>query len=317
MRSRIFAIFALTMLLAAATTHAASSQEVADHAASLQKQADEAYQAKDWAMAAQAYRDVAQSSPKNPRAWLRLAVCLRKTGDFSAATEALEKSAASGVPSVQEEYEKARLYAAMNKMDESFQSLQKALDTGFAQVNLLERDEDLAPLRADARFAGMLEQARKNQKPCAYTPENRQFDFWVGEWNVETTHGGNPVGNSKIELILGDCVVLENWSGMGGGSGKSFNVYNKNKKRWEQYWVDATGGMIHFFGGLKDGVMDYYTEDVEQPDGTMRRRHLQFFNLGPDKVRQFSQRSTDGGKTWTVEYDFTYIRKNSSNEKKN
>jgi hypothetical protein len=27
------------------------------------------------------------------------------------------------------------------------------------------------------------------------------------------------------------------------------------------------------------------------------------------KVRQFSRGSTDGGKTWTVEYDFTYTRK--------
>jgi len=26
-------------------------------------------------------------------------------------------------------------------------------------------------------------------------------------------------------------------------------------------------------------------------------------------VRQFSQGSTDGGKTWNVEYDFTYVRK--------
>jgi hypothetical protein len=26
-------------------------------------------------------------------------------------------------------------------------------------------------------------------------------------------------------------------------------------------------------------------------------------------VRQFSQRSEDGGKTWSVEYDFTYFRK--------
>jgi len=39
------------------------------------------------------------------------------------------------------------------------------------------------------------------------------------------------------------------------------------------------------------------------------KRHLQFFKLGPDKVRQFSQQSTDGGKTWTPEYDFTCIRK--------
>ncbi len=55
--------------------------------------------------------------------------------------------------------------------------------------------------------------------------------------------------------------------------------------------------------------MDFYTDEVVQPDGTKLKRHLQFFNLSPDKVRQFSQGSTDGGKTWKVEYDFTYTRK--------
>jgi hypothetical protein len=66
--------------------------------------------------------------------------------------------------------------------------------------------------------------------------------------------------------------------------------------------------MIHFYGGLKEGVMDFWTDEMPQPDGSKLKRHLQFFNLGPNQVRQFSQASRDGGKTWTVEYDFTYNR---------
>jgi hypothetical protein len=104
-------------------------------------------------------------------------------------------------------------------------------------------------------------------------------------------------------------VIWENWTSLGGSyAGKSYNAYNPNLKRWEQFWVDNVGGMIHFYGGLKNGVMDYWTDDIPQPDGTKLRRHLQFFNQGPDKVRQFSQGSTDGGKTWHIEYDFTYLR---------
>jgi hypothetical protein len=58
--------------------------------------------------------------------------------------------------------------------------------------------------------------------------------------------------------------------------------------------------------------MDYWTDDLPQPDGTKLKRHLQFFKLGPDSVRQFSQGSSDGGKSWQVEYDFTYIRKSKN-----
>ncbi|MGB9465370.1 MAG: hypothetical protein WBR10_09670, partial [Candidatus Acidiferrum sp.] len=86
-------------------------------------------------------------------------------------------------------------------------------------------------------------------------------------------------------------------------------IYNQSLKRWEQYWVDSVGGNIFFYGGLKDSAMDYWTDAIPQPDGTKLKRHLQFFSVGPDTVRQFSQGSTDDGKTWHVEYDFTYNRK--------
>ena len=90
--------------------------------------------------------------------------------------------------------------------------------------------------------------------------------------------------------------------------GKSYNTWNPNLKRWEQYWVDTGAGVMFFHGGLKENVMDYWTDNVPQSTGGSLLRHLQFFNLGADKVRQFSQGSTDGGKTWHTEYDFIYTR---------
>ena len=124
---------------------------------------------------------------------------------------------------------------------------------------------------------------------------------------------GVTAGSSRIEKELGDCVIWENWTSANTTyAGKSYNVYNPVLKRWEQFWVDNVGGTIYFSGGLKDGVMDFYTDDITQPDGTKLKRHLQFFSLAPDKVRQFSQGSTDGGKTWKVEYDLTYTRKKAA-----
>ena len=155
------------------------------------------------------------------------------------------------------------------------------------------------------------EKAKTNRAPCEHKIENRQFDFWVGEWNVVSTADAVPRGSSHIDHELGNCVIWENWTSLGSGyAGKSYNVYNANLKRWEQFWVDNIGGTIHFHGGLKNGVMDFWTDEVPQPDGTKLLRHLQFFSLAPDKVRQLSQGSTDGGKTWHVEYDLTYLRKN-------
>src|SRR5262249_6821099 len=208
------------------------------------------------------------------------------------------------------DYGKAVTYGAMKQTDEALEALDRATQAGYNDPDALATDLSLAYLHGDARFAKAVDQVKRNQKPCAYSAENRQFDFWLGEWDVSTTQGGIPAGTSKIELILGDCVVQENWKSLNSPySGKSYNIYDAALKRWEQYWVDNSGGNIFFHGELKDGVMDYYTDDLPQPSGPALRRHLQFFKLSEDKVRQFSQGSTDGGKTWNVEYDFTYVRK--------
>ncbi len=247
----------------------------------------------------------------NPRAWYRLGVSLNKTGEKDKAIEAFEKGRALGLPPQFAEYGIATVFASKRDKDRAFEHLEKAAQNGLSQPDQLSTDTDLAELKSDARFTKILEMVTHNQKPCAYAAENRQFDFWLGEWSVVTSKGETAAGDSRIELILEDCVVQENWTSAGniGYSGKSYNIYNAALKRWEQYWVDNAGGNIFFYGGLKDGAMDYWTDEIPQPDGKKLKRHLQFIKLGPDKVRQFSQGSNDGGKTWFVEYDFTYNRK--------
>jgi tetratricopeptide (TPR) repeat protein len=275
----------------------------------LAAEASAAYEAKDWTKAAKLYAELSKLPDAPPRVWLRLGASLRSLGKYDEALTAFDKATQSGAGQFGE-YGKATVFGALKQPEKAFTSLDKALQQGYADADTLGSDPNLAALREDARFGKLMEQAKKNQRPCAYAAENRQFDFWLGEWNAVTTQGAIPAGDSKIELILEDCVVLENWKSKNNPyAGKSYNIYNQSLKRWEQYWVDNVGGNIFFHGEPKDGVMEYWTEEIPQPDGTKLKRHLQFFPVGRDTVRQFSQGSTDGGKTWHVEYDFTYNRK--------
>lgn len=273
-------------------------------------EASAAYDAKDWAKAARLYDALAQAHPETPRLWFRLGASFEQLGQYDQALEIYQKALAAGAPPLYVEYSIACAFAQKRDVESAFAHLQKAVESGYNQPDQLDSDARLATLRDDSRFPKLVEQAKRSLTPCAFAPENRQFDFWLGEWNVSTTQGSVPAGQSKIEAILAGCVILENWQSSGNPyAGKSYNTYNAALKRWEQYWVDNSGGNIFFYGGLKDGAMDYWTDDIPQADGTKLRRHLRFFKLGPDKVRQFSQGSTDGGKTWRVEYDFTYDRK--------
>jgi tetratricopeptide (TPR) repeat protein len=301
---------AFVLLLFSGAAAPLGRPQQANSVAQVATEAASAYEAKNWGEAVKLYKQIVETAP-NPRAWYRLGVSLNKTGDKDKAIEAFEKGRALGLPPQFAEYGIATVFASKKDKDKAFEHLEKAAQNGLSQPDQLSTDPDLAELKSDPRFSKILEIVTHNQKPCAYAAENRQFDFWLGEWNVVTSQGETPAGDSRIELILGDCVVQENWTSAGniGYSGKSYNIYNAAVKRWEQYWVDNAGGNIFFYGGLKDGVMDYWTDEIPQLDGKKLKRHLQFIKLGPDKVRQFSQGSNDGGKTWFAEYDFTYNRK--------
>ena len=303
--------FLLTTVVSASAPVPPPIQDQSATAPDEATQANNAYQGKDWPAAAKLYGHITAVQPQNGRAWYRLGVSLHGTGKQDDAVASFQQAMKAGIPRGPAEYGIALAFASKHDAESAFQYLDKAAHDGFSNADQLNSDEELAALRSDARFAKVLDQVNRNAKPCAYNPLNRQFDFWVGEWQVVTADGGSPAGESRIELILGDCVIQENWKSIGniGYEGKSYNVYDPELHRWEQFWNDNGGGMIHFYGNLKDGVMDYWTDEIPQQNGTKLKRHLQFIPNGKDQVRQFSQGSTDGGKTWHVEYDFIYNRK--------
>lgn len=283
---------------------AARAATVTEHAA------DSLYQAKSWEEAAGAYENIVASKPEDATAWFRLGTARYSLGQHTRAATAFGRAADVGFPHQVSRYNQACSQALAGDRDGALATLDRLLEAGFGNLEGLAADADFTSLRDDERFVAVLERARRNSTPCRFTPESRQFDFWIGEWDVfDRANPGRLVGTSSVQLVLGDCVVFENWTSALGGSGKSFNVFKQDTGRWQQNWVDDKGGVIDFFDGrLQDGAMQFQAL-TRNRDGSERRRRLTFFDLSPDQVRQYSEASTDGGKTWQVEYDFLYTRK--------
>jgi hypothetical protein len=146
--------------------------------------------------------------------------------------------------------------------------------------------------------------------PCKTNPAFRQFDFWLGEWEAFGVNG-KKAGDSKIEMLLDSCVILENWTSTAQGyKGKSFNTFNTITGMWQQTWVDNAGTIVYYSEGeFKDSKMILDTKNEKQTDGTMKILRMTFSKLGEDKVRQFGESSTDGGQTWKTDFDLEYRRK--------
>jgi hypothetical protein len=300
----IVCVSALMPLAAHAQTLATSDPAVTD--------ADKAYSAHQWADAESQYSALVKRQPDNPRFFYRLAVSARANKHYQVAIESMQKAkvlgSAKGLPVSLADYEIAASYAGIGKDALALQFLKSSADGGFLQVDHLQNDAEWNSLRTNDQFIALARQVQHNATPCD-DASYKQFDFWLGDWSVAQASDGAHVGSSHISKEMNGCVVWENWTAASGPDfGKSYNTFNSNLKRWEQYWVDSSGGVIFFHGGLKGDVMDYWTDDEPQSAGGTLLRHLQFFNLGRDKVRQYSQGSSDGGKTWRTEYDLIYTR---------
>lgn len=147
--------------------------------------------------------------------------------------------------------------------------------------------------------------AAQTTNPCGGTVY-KQFDFWVGEWDVFA--GGKQIGTNSVQKILGGCVVFENWTDMRGRGGKSFNTFNSQKGKWQQTWVDDNGNVIEFVGEAKDGVMTYHAETIAN-DGLKIQNRMTFTKILDNRVRQFWEQSRDAGRSWTVAFDGDYQRR--------
>ena len=271
----------------------------------MRSQANTLYQASDWKNAASAYQKIVDLEPKNPNAAYRLGLSLLNLNKNAEAQKYLDAAFTTSPNSVFA-LALARAYARTNNKAKAFETIEKSTTLGGIAPETLAAEKDLAAWKDDAGFKELVRKSDLAVNPCKASPEFRQFDFWIGDWDVKNPQGV-PSGSSNIQLILGQCIILENWTGGSGSSGKSFNIYDANDKKWHQTWVDDKGTFTHYIGGLVDGRMVIVADTIVTGKKTLAK--MTFSKLENGDVRQFGENSTDDGKTWTTSFDLIYSRK--------
>ena len=142
--------------------------------------------------------------------------------------------------------------------------------------------------------------------PRCAAPEFRQFDFWLGEWDVFRPDGQR-AGTNRITREMGGCVLHESYDGQQGYHGESFNIWDASRGVWHQTWVDNGGTLLRLEGGFRDGSMRMSGETMGADGGTVTHRITWSRLAGePARVRQLWESSSDGGVTWSVVFDGEY-----------
>lgn len=243
---------------------------------------------------------------------IRQAQALMAEGRYDQAVLRLQEAQKLGGRPAMVALNLAKAYAHLNDRDAAFRELTRASGLGLGALPPpFDADADLATLKTDPRYAAFERTLDRNARPCEHDPVYRQFDYWLGAWDVRPSGAprGTPPMSNVITKIHQGCVLLESWTAPG-ETGQSFNIYDRVAGKWHQTWVDSTGGLHEYWGELKDGNM-VFEGDIPAPPGRSGRvrTRLTFFRQPDGSVRQYSERTEDGGKTWQVNYDLIYTKR--------
>lgn len=141
--------------------------------------------------------------------------------------------------------------------------------------------------------------------PCSWD-EYRQFDFWIGEWEVRDGNG-KLQGRNTIESILGGCALNESWEGATGSIGQSYNSYDRQTRQWHQTWIDNGGLLLKLDGGLEGNAMVLRGAGKAR-GGAGIEHEITWTPLDDGRVKQHWRTSRDGGKSWNDAFIGFYAR---------
>ncbi len=100
------------------------------------------------------------------------------------------------------------------------------------------------------------------QKKCnCCSAKYKQFDFWLGNWDVFNKKG-DKVGENKIFSMQDSCVIQENWLSAG-QTGTSYNFYNKVDDTWNQTYIDNLGTVLVLKGVFQNNKMVLGSEKIK------------------------------------------------------
>ncbi len=104
------------------------------------------------------YEEALRGDPDDLQVLAYLGAAYTKLGRHEEALEMDRRLAALAPRDPVVRYNLACSYALLGRIDEAFRELDRAVELGYRDRSHLERDEDLANLRCDPRFAALLDQ---------------------------------------------------------------------------------------------------------------------------------------------------------------
>ncbi len=141
--------------------------------------------------------------------------------------------------------------------------------------------------------------------------EARQFDFWIGEWNVnlraiqkDLSWKDTTKAKVKIYPVLDGKAILELWDSPI-IKGFSLRYCDASKGKWVLWlnWPNDKASSFRSLGGaFRHGRGEFFSKE----NGVISR--FTFCDISPTSLRWDDAYSKDGGKTWTYDWVMEFSR---------
>jgi hypothetical protein len=320
-RSLIASVTCAAALLCAAAASAQTSAEASsarasataaqartdDSATPVADPAELAFEQGRWQDAIKEYREILAASPDDRLSLLRIAQAERALRRYEEALATLEQARTANAPEAMIDLERARNLALLGRKDEALDALDASDHNGVRALELVEQAHEFDSFRNLSRFERVLRNIRARVYPCESEPEARDFDFWIGRWEVREPDG-TLVGTDTIEKRDGGCSIVERYEGAGGSSGTSVSFYVPSRGEWRQVWTGSGGTLFDITGKLVDGSMKMEGQ-VEYVDGNRVVAFRGTWTQAADgRVRQRLEEFDLGAQTWIVWFDGFFRR---------
>jgi hypothetical protein len=138
--------------------------------------------------------------------------------------------------------------------------------------------------------------------------EYRQFDFWLGDWDVfdygDTT---KVIARAKVERIVDGCAIHELYVQNDGLIGDSILSFDGVRQVWQQTWVTNRGSLMVIAGRFKAGAVTLQGETRMRDGNSVLQRIT--WQVESGGVRESALMSKDGGKTWAPAFDVLFRKR--------
>lgn len=268
----------------------------------LKLQAECAAGNENWSEAVDAFRKLTVRNDSDVRARFMLGYCLHVSGKIDEAIVAHKRAATFDQSRAIALYNLACAHALKKDYEAAIKTLEQSINAGFSSYSI-EEDPDFREIKDDLRFKDLVEAAKPNPDRKVY----REFDFWIGNWDV-FDQDGEKVGENCVTKDQQGFLLTEKWSNVDGESGTGINYFDPSEHKWKQTWVDTGGNIIRASGGADEGKMSFEGY-LTRPSGVIISAKVTYAQNEDGSVRRLIEHSGNQGVTWSIHCDRQYVRK--------